>query len=203
MQFSTDLDKKQEKAQLRIAVRKQLDKMTTTEMKQSDEAMFGRFLALEQVQAAKTCLLFLGITGLEPDTGLLARRLFDQGKVICMPRTIADHGMEVRVYQPGDPYDVTSYGVMEPALSCPLVDKRHIDLVLVPAMCYDRQGFRLGFGGGYYDRWLAGYHGQTIGLCRERLLSDGLPVEAHDKPVSILVTEERVVLCHNAKKQGQ
>lgn len=184
---------KQKKAQLRIAVREQLNRMTTTEMRTSDQALFDRFLALEQVKKAKTCLLFLGITGLEPDTGALARVLFEAGKVVCMPRTIVDYGMEARVYEPGDPYDVTSYGVMEPALSCPLMDKEHIDLVLVPAMCYDEQGYRLGFGGGYYDRWLADYRGYTVGLCREKLLCKALEVEEHDQKVCAVVTEGRTI----------
>ena len=62
--------------------------------------------------------------------------------------------------------------------------------MLVPAVCYDRRGYRLGFGGGYYDRWLEGFSGVTAGLCREAVLQDEVPIEAHDARVDILLTEE-------------
>ena len=62
--------------------------------------------------------------------------------------------------------------------------------MLVPAVCYDRRGYRLGFGGGYYDRWLADFSGVRVGLCRGAVLQDRVPTEAHDARVDILLTEE-------------
>ena len=56
-------------------------------------------------------------------------------------------------------------------------------MVLVPAVCYDRSRFRLGQGGGYYDRYLSGYGGATVGLCRDALLLERVPRERHDLPV--------------------
>ena len=67
-------------------------------------------------------------------------------------------------------------------------------LILVPALCYDRLCRRLGQGGGYYDRYLAGYGGATVGLCREGLLQEAVPVEAHDRPVDCVLTERETIL---------
>ena len=81
------------------------------------------------------------------------------------------------------------------ALEAGGISPEEIDLVLVPGLCYDRQGYRLGFGGGYYDRWLAGFPGLRVGLCREAVLQDRLPVEHHDLPVDLVVTESECLSC--------
>ena len=182
-----------EKTLLRVNIRKQLNAMPTAEMQQSDAAMFQALLALPQVQQAKTISLFWGITGLEPDTSRLVPQLLEMGKRVCLPRIISDFGMELREYTPNCPMARTSFGILEPTIDCPLVDKNQVDLVIVPALCYDRQGFRLGYGAGHYDRWLSDYTGHTVGMCRDISLQDTVPVEAHDKPVQTVVTETQVL----------
>ena len=182
-----------EKTLLRVNIRKQLTAMPTAEMQQSDAALFQALMALPQVAQAKTISLFWGITGLEPDTSRLIPQLLEMGKRICLPRIISDFGMELREYSPNCPMARTSFGILEPTIDCPLVDKSQVDLVIVPALCYDRKGFRLGYGAGHYDRWLSDYTGHTVGMCREISLQDAVPVEAHDKPVQIVVTESEVL----------
>lgn len=182
-----------EKTLLRVNIRKQLTAMPTAQMQQSDSALFQALMALPQVEQAKTISLFWGITGLEPDTSRLIPQLLDMGKRICLPRIISDFGMELREYSPNCPMARTSFGILEPTIDCPLVAKNQVDLVIVPALCYDRKGFRLGYGAGHYDRWLSDYTGHTVGMCREISLQDEVPVEAHDKPVQIVVTESEVL----------
>ena len=99
--------------------------------------------------------------------------------------------MEVRLFQPRRALIQAAFGLWEPAPDFPLVERESIDLTLVPAVCYDRQGYRLGFGGGYYDRWLAGYAGRTVGLCRDCVLQERVPLEPHDQAVELLLTETR------------
>jgi len=62
-------------------------------------------------------------------------------------------------------------------------------LILVPNLCCDRQGYRLGHGGGYYDRYLAGYAGMTVSLCPAQWLQEQLPREEYDLPVRLVLTE--------------
>ena len=182
-----------EKTLLRVNIRKQLTGMPISKMRESDAALFQSLISLPQVAQAKTICLFWGITGLEPDTSRLVPQLLELGKTICLPRLISDYGMEVRQYTPDCSMDRTSFGILEPTLDCPLVDKSQVDLVIVPALCYDRNGFRLGYGGGHYDRWLADYTGLTVGMCRDATLQDSLPTEAHDKPVQTIVTETQIL----------
>lgn len=179
----------EEKAALRRAVRAELAQMTREKREESDSALFARFLALPRVEAAKTIFAFWGIPGKEPDTARLIKALADRGKVIGLPRMLPGHQMEVRRYDPDRPLVSVSFGILEPDEGCPILDQKDIDLALVPALCYDRRGYRLGFGGGYYDRWLAGFSGARVGLCRELVLQNVVPTEEHDSKVELLLTE--------------
>ena len=184
-----------EKKALRKQVRAELKKMSPEELKQSDEALFARFLALPQVKEAKTIFGFWGIEGKEPDTKILIKELIAQGKTVCLPRMLPGHLMELPQYLPELPMIDAGFGIWEPNKDAPLIDKEQVDLVLVPAVTYDRQGYRLGFGGGYYDRWLENYKGATVGLCRGAVLQDKVPTEAHDSKVDVLLTETDNLIC--------
>lgn len=179
----------EEKKALRRRVREVLSALTPEELARSDDALFARFLSLPQVEQARTVFAFWGIPGREPDTPRLISALLERGKRVCLPRMLPGHQMEVRLYDPDRPLVPASFGISEPGTDCPLVEREEIDLALVPAVCYDRRGSRLGFGGGYYDRWLAGFSGIRVGLCRGAVLQDRVPTEAFDARVHHLLTE--------------
>ena len=183
----------EEKQNLRSAVRRTLSELTDREREVSDRRLFQRFLSLSQVREAETIFAFWGIRGREPDTARLIESLAAQGKKICLPRMLPGHQMEVRQYLPERPLQEAAFGILEPDEGCPIVERSAIDLVLVPALCYDRRGYRLGFGGGYYDRWLEHFRGVTVGLCRKAVLQELVPAEPHDSRVDLLLTEEETV----------
>lgn len=181
----------EEKKALRLWVREKLASRTEEQLRASDRALFAAFLALPQVQRADTLFLFWGIPGREPETQSLVRRLTAMGKRVGLPRMLPGGELEIRRFVPGLPMVPASFGIQEPSAQAPLLAAEDIRLALIPAVCYDRQGFRLGYGGGYYDRWLARFAGETVGLCRECLLQQRLPREAHDLPVQTVLTERR------------
>ena len=82
------------------------------------------------------------------------------------------------------------YGIPAPKTSCRAVDREEMDLILVPGLCFDSRGNRLGQGGGYYDRYLEDFDGNTIGLCREYYFQINLPREPLDAFVRVVLTEE-------------
>lgn len=186
--FSTTAE---EKAGLRRRIRAQLAALTPEMLAQSDRALFDAFLALPQVERAQTLFLFWGVPGREPETQILARALAARGKRVGLPRMLPERGMEVRLFQPDVPLVQASFGIWEPPEQAQLLDRAQLELALVPSMCYDREGYRLGFGGGYYDRWLAGFTGFTVGLCRDCVLQERLPREEHDRRVDLVLTETR------------
>ena len=182
----------EEKARLRAELTGRERTLSSAALQESDAILFRRLEELPAFAHASTLFLFVG-AGQEPDTLPLIRRLHDRGRRVVLPRCLPGHGMACLRYDPERPLVRHPFGMLEPAADSPEVDKSAIDFVLVPALCYDRRGFRLGRGGGYYDRWLAGFRGASAGLCRGCLLQDALPLEAHDRPVQAVVTETGLI----------
>ena len=178
-----------EKAALRASIRARLRGLSPEARRESDQALMGRFLALPQVGAARTLLLYHGM-GTEPDTAQLLAPLWEGGKGVCLPRCLPGNQMEARLVQRDSGLIRHPYGMWEPGEACPLMAPEEIDLVLVPGLAFDRSGGRLGQGGGYYDRWLAGFSGLTVALCRALTLLERIPREPHDLGADLVVTEE-------------
>ena len=166
--------------------------MRPAERRRSDVILLQRFLELPWTAEADTLLLFYGV-GAEPDTGHLLLELWRHGKRALLPKCLPGRAMEARRVRGWEELEPGAFGIPEPSDTCPAVDKGDIDLILVPALCYDLSRRRLGQGGGYYDRYLAGYTGRTVGLCREGLLQRAVPAEEHDRAVDLVVTEERLL----------
>ena len=177
-----------EKARLRRQALDWLAALSPPERIAGDESLFRRFLALPQIESVRTVLLYHGMDT-EPDTVRLLPPLWDIGKQVCLPRCLPGNQMEARLVQRDSTLVRHPYGMLEPGPDCPLIPPDQIDLVLVPGLAFDRSGGRLGRGGGYYDRWLAGFSGITAALCRDGLLMESIPRLPHDLGVNLVVTE--------------
>lgn len=182
-----------EKMQLREAVRGQMAAWSRQQLDDSDDLLFQSFLALPLIKKAKTVLLYYGI-GPEPHTGRLITQLLTAGKKLCLPRCLPKRQMEARLVTSIEGMSPGAFGIPEPTPLHPLLPKEEIDLILVPALCLDRQGYRLGQGGGYYDRYLVDYKGQSLAFCRELLLKERLPRGFFDLPVSMVLTESELLV---------
>jgi len=108
-----------------------------------------------------------------------------------LPRILPAGRMTFHLHHP-DRLSLHPYGMLEPDSDLPDVGIEAIELALVPGLAFDCSGWRLGYGGGFFDRFLAGYAGASLGVTYEALLVDQLPHQAHDVPVQYLVTEERL-----------
>lgn len=92
-----------------------------------------------------------------------------------------------------------AFGFLEPPEDAPVMEEP--EWAVVPGLAFDREGFRLGRGGGYYDRWLTGSGCRTIGLCRPERLLDRLPRDQWDMPVDTVITG--VETCRMIKKAAR
>lgn len=162
-----------------------------------DEAIARNVEALPEFAAADGVFTYLSF-GAEVDTRELIQRAWEAGKTVCLPRVVPGT-REMRWYtvQSLDGLVRGSFGVEEP----PHDPSREADpadfahpVTLVPGLAFDRAGFRLGYGGGFYDTFLPGFPGASIGLVRACQLVEALPVrDAHDVPVDAVVTESGVL----------
>lgn len=149
--------------------------------------LFRRFLDLPQVKKARRVMLFYGVAG-EPDTTGLLSALWAAGKEVALPRCLRAGEMEARLVTGDEGLVPARYGIPAPGPGCPPAPRETLDVILAPHLCCDRAGFRLGHGGGYYDRFLAGFGGCTVALCPACRLVERVPREDHDRPVSLLLT---------------
>ena len=139
-----------------------------------------------QTAAVLTYMPMRGEVDLRP---LLARHAH---KRWVLPRILPQGRM---VFHPYDPACLVlhAYGMLEPAADLPVVAAAEIGLALVPGLAYDRHGWRLGYGGGFFDRFLADFNGISLGVAYAALLLDDLPHAAHDVPVQYVVTEDEII----------
>lgn len=180
------------KANLRRDVRAQMKLLSPEERQKSDGALFARFLSLPAVTAANTILLYCGM-GAEPDTAQLIPSLLVMGKKLTLPRCTQEDGIMNAHLIDGETQLIRHrYGMLEPGLDCPILSPDQIDLILVPGLAFDQHGYRLGQGGGYYDRYLEKFSGHTVALCRNRFLLEHVPNQPHDHRVDQVITEDHI-----------
>ena len=119
------------------------------------------------------------------------------GKKTALPYCTDDNGnMEFYYINSLDDLRIGSYDIMEPdILNCEKVLDFSGSLCIVPAFSFDKKGFRLGYGKGYYDRFLKKFTFNSIGLCYNSFLSDSLPADEHDIAVQYIATEDKITLC--------
>jgi 5-formyltetrahydrofolate cyclo-ligase len=152
----------------------------------------ARLLALPELRDARTVLLFYSF-GAEVPTAVLARRLLERGFRVLLPYLAGD-AMEAAEVRPGSRLEATDYGPKEPAERI-AVEPERIDAVIAPGLAFDRRGARLGYGGGYYDRYLARLeaHAARIGIAFAEQVVDEVPEEELDQPVDLIVTDGEVI----------
>ncbi len=170
-------------------------KLRRSEIKDREEKsrkIAENLLALPAIQKAKTVFLYLS-AGSEAETLSLTKELLRMGKRVAVP--VCDTKThEMVAAEIKDLAEVTAgaYGLLEPK-EVKAILKEEVDVVLVPGLAFDKDGYRLGYGGGYYDRYLADFSGKSIGLCFAECFADCLPKEEYDKPVDLVITEVGVM----------
>lgn len=140
-----------------IAAMKELPQSVKAE---ADSQLTQRFTQLLAFQEAKTLATYLSMEH-EFSTASLIQAALQGGKRVCVPRTYPQGRMEFVEYDP-DILEKTRFGLLEPNEQGKVVDKSEIDLIHVPGVVFQSEGYRIGYGAGYYDRYLADYSGKTV-----------------------------------------
>lgn len=133
----------------------------------------------------------------EIDTIYIIEALWKMDKRVVVPKcSPADRSMQFYEIESFAQTERAYKNILEPIPEMTeLVEKKNIDLIVVPGVVFDRQGYRIGFGGGYYDRYLADFEGERISLAFDVQLIEAVPRESHDLPVHILITETERIVC--------
>lgn len=159
-----------------------------------DHKITDRIRSLVSYRYADT-ILFYYPKSTEIDTIPLAKSALSSGKKVAFPVTQENGRMEFRLISDPDADFVPGrFGIPEPGPACPLFEKQSSAsaLILVPALAFDREGYRLGYGKGYYDRYLENFIVTSVGLVYQDFIADRLPRGRFDRAVDLLVTEKGV-----------
>ncbi|AIF43421.1 5-formyltetrahydrofolate cyclo-ligase [Virgibacillus sp. SK37] len=140
----------------------------------------------------------IGITmaqGFEWDTKSIIEIAWKQGKQVCVPKcSPQDKLLHFHKITSFNDLEVVYYNLLEPIPEqTEYVSKEKIDLLIVPGLLFNKEGFRVGFGGGYYDRFLTDFPNNTVSLLSEEQLVSKLPKESFDIPVKQLITENKLI----------
>lgn len=156
-----------------------------------DNAVAENFLRLEEYKSCKTLFTFVSMP-IECDTHKIIERAFKDGKAVAVPKCRNKNGeMDFYYIASLDDLKKGCFSTLEPyPEKCGLAEDFSDALCIVPGLCFDFLGYRLGFGGGYYDRFLEKFSGVSVGICYSKCIEKELPRGVFDKQTDILVTEK-------------
>ena len=131
----------------------------------------------------------------EVDTESLIRDSINLGKIVALPKVEKEELKFYKIKSEKDKLIKSKFGVEEPeGNEINYIDENYIDLIIVPGVCFDKEKNRLGFGKGYYDRFLANSKAQTIGICfEEQIVEKMLPREEHDIKIQKIITDKKII----------
>ena len=180
-----------QKKKLRRSLKEKREKLPEAYCRQADEKILHQVTALLEYKKAQVIFCYVG-TAEEINTLPILEAALTAGKRLGVPRCQAPGIMEVYEIKSPEDLETGHYRIQEPKRHCKRIRPEEIGLALLPCLAAAPDGCRLGYGGGYYDRYLPRSACKTAVLCRENMLEEHIPTETHDVRADIVVTEEKV-----------
>ncbi len=179
----------EEKQILRKKMKMIMDEPDPVYRTDADSHIVQNILDSNIYKKAGTIFTFITMEN-EIDVRPLIEDALRKGKTVCGPKCYKDRRMEARKIRGFEDVINGFLDIPEPKDSCPVISKEDIDLAFIPCLAADANGNRVGYGAGYYDRYLKSFTGETILFCREKQLLKKMPVEPHDICTGYYVTEK-------------
>ena len=176
------------KSELRKQVLQEMKAIPRKQKQAIDQALTEGLLQHPFYQEAKIIATYLSFPHEFQTQKLIEQTLRDSKKVL-IPKTYPKGRMDFVVYDPQQLVK-TSFGLLEPQGDLEVVDASQIDLIHVPGLAFTTEGYRIGYGGGYYDRYLEYFSGHTLSTIYPCQIQDFIP-ENHDIPVQEVLIDER------------
>lgn len=179
--------------------------LTAEEREQYDLAMLKAFLSLREYITCDSLFAYVSF-GTEPDTHQLINEAFKAGKKVLVPR-VEGPGMDFYRISSFEGFEVSSFGIPEPQPA--KVDRYEgmgsRQLMLMPGLAFDEHGGRIGFGAGYFDKYLVNYsreHFFKVALAYDFQVFDELETESHDIGTDIIITPTKTIYCGSSNTKN-
>ena len=174
------------KKRLRSEYLQRIEGLDAEYIRASNLSIFKKLTALPEFEQAENVFTYVGVRN-EIDTLAFIEHCFAAGKRVSVPVCYKDRVIKPHIITNLSQLLPAKMGLLEPDKTARVMQQ--IDICIVPALTVDAQNNRLGYGGGFYDRFLAGFKGKKIGLCRKQLLSKLLPNCPYDVKLDIVITD--------------
>ena len=180
---------KEEKSALRKVVETRRRMLDFEEIVYSDGLIGYHLARLPEYQQAAMIFCFVS-TAEEVDTRRVILDALASGKRVCVPRCASFGIMHAYEIKSMDDLQPGKYDIPEPKENCARIEPEEIDFMIIPCVTCNKKGQRLGYGGGFYDRYLE-HLTQTpkAVLCRDFLLREDIPMDSHDVTIDVVVTD--------------
>lgn len=181
------------KQEIRKLIKEKRKNLTREFIFDASRNISASVLSLECIIAAKSLMIFMSAFN-EPRTEDIITAQTVAGKKIIVPVSNIETHTIKPVYLNAKNFDELTdgaYGIKEPKniITANIAD---IDAAIIPGLAFSESGDRIGFGMGYYDRFLQEYSGIKIGICYDFQIFDSLPAEKQDIKMDIIITEKRI-----------
>lgn len=187
-----NVDMTKEKKELRKQIKKKISELSMVYCKSADEKIRKHALSLPEYENAEVVFCYVG-TKDEINTTPMLQEILESGKQLGVPKCISKGIMKVYAITSLDDLEEGAYGIMEPKDYCEEIPPQNINLAFVPCVTCNKKGDRLGYGGGFYDRYLSRTDVRRVILCREKIMVSEIPVEEHDLRMEVVVSEEGMI----------
>lgn len=183
------------KKELRRTAKEKRDALSPEQVSRFSADILQKLLAHPWYNQSHTIFTYVSM-GNEVQTHKLIMKALDDGKRVCVPKVTPGEFMTaIRINSMTAELERGFFEVLEPINGLTAVSEREIDLVIVPGLLFDRKGYRIGYGGGYYDKYLNKITAdcKTIGLTFSSQIVHSLPHEEHDMRVMLVLTEKEMI----------
>lgn len=179
------------KKDIRRIIKEKRSSITEEERERLNQTIYNKAIDSEYYKNAKTIFIFISFND-EVDTLRIIKKSLEDGKMVCVPKVISkEEGMvAVRINDFKD-MTLSNYGILEPKDTTNIVKENLVDLTFVPGLAFDKKGGRVGYGGGFYDRFMKNMKkdSKKIGLAYSFQVLDEVPMEKHDLFIDGIITD--------------
>lgn len=157
-----------------------------------DQAIYNKLIACPEIAAANTVLVYVS-TEIEVDTIRFIKEMLHLGKTVAVPKCEGKNMRFIKI-DSLDSLKKGAFGIYEPENGEEITNFSDA-VCITPALSFNEKGYRLGYGGGFYDRFAEKFDGISVGICYESFIG-AIPLEEFDRPIDILVTDEKIRYIH-------
>jgi len=166
--------------------------LSVSKLQNGSLKIFKNLISLKEINSAKLVFCYLS-THREVDTKRIVGYLIDENKCVCVPK-INGLKMDAIEINQKTTYSINKFKIKEPDFGQVIIPQE-IEVCIVPGLCFTKNGTRLGYGKGYYDKFLDGLNCFKIGLCLDEFIMENIPKEKTDIKMNCIVTQSRVINC--------